>query len=351
MVFSLAPDGSDFTLLHHFSGQPSDGQWPHGSLFYQSAALYGITFAGGCNQNHCPNMDNTGCGSLFSLQTDGSGYNEFWELSCGGTDDHASLPWAHFVSDGTRLYSTASTGAHFGLGAVFAIRPDGNGFIVLHSFNGTDGKQPQGGLALENGLLYGTTVYGGNDDNGTVFSIGTDGSNFKVLHHFGGSDGRLSFSTPILANNPIFGAAKTGGVFNNGVIFSMATDGTDYRILHSFTEGDDNPMEGVILVGDKLYGATSGNAPTFGVIYSLGLDGSQYTVRHRFNNHDGAWVDGRLLLLGNTLYGLASHGGQFELGLVFAFDLPTATPIPTITFLLKCLVKNGLLWSVNPHEI
>jgi uncharacterized repeat protein (TIGR03803 family) len=351
MIFSLVSDGSDFTVLHHFAGQPGDGQWPHGSLFYQSTTLYGITFAGGCNQNHCPNMDNNGCGSLFSLQPDGSGYSEFWELSCRGADDHPSLPWAHFVSDGTRLYSTASTGGRFGLGAIFAVLPDGTGFTVLHSFNGTDGKQPQGGLALANGILYGTTVYGGNDDNGTVFSIGTDGSDFKILHRFSGSDGQSSFSTPILVNNWIFGAVKYGGAYANGVIFSMATDGTDYRILHSFTKADDNPVEGVTLVGDELYGATSGNGPTFGVIYSLGLDGSQYTVWHRFNNRDGAWVNGRLLQLGNTLYGLASHGGQSELGLVFAFDVPTPTTIPAITpwgmAVLILLMGLGGCWVIR----
>ena len=85
------------------------------------------------------------------------------------------------------------------MGAVFAVRPDGTGFSILHSFSGSDGTRPSGGLALENGILYGTTFSGGDNNLGTVFSIRTNGSNFKVLHHFGGSDGATSFSTPILA--------------------------------------------------------------------------------------------------------------------------------------------------------
>ncbi len=141
VVFSLAPDGSDFKVLHHFAGQPGDGEWPHGSLFYHGHTLYGITWAGGCGQNNCPNYDYTGCGTLLSLRTDGSDYKEFWEFSCGGADLLASLPRAHFVSDGTRLYSTAQTGGEFESGTVFAVRPDGTGFSVLHSFSGSDGKE------------------------------------------------------------------------------------------------------------------------------------------------------------------------------------------------------------------
>jgi uncharacterized repeat protein (TIGR03803 family) len=326
MIFSVAPDGSGFTLLHHFAGQPGDGEWPHGSLFYQGGTLYGITWAGGCSQNNCINMDNTGCGALFllSLRTDGNKYKEFWEFSCGGADLYAALPGAHFVSDGTRLYSTASVGATSDFGAVFSVRPDGTGMSILHSFSGSDGAQPVGGLALQNGILYGATSWGGDNDNGTVFSIETNGSNFKVLHHFGGSDGGASCATPILANNRLYGVTMFGGAYNQGVIFSMQPGGGDYKILHSFTTEDSGPYEGVIQVGDKLYGVTTGNGGpdnTFGVIYSIGLDGSQYTVLHRFDYTDGSWIDGRLLLLGNTLFGLASHGGKSGNGVVFAYDL------------------------------
>ncbi len=156
MVFSIAPDGSDYTLLHHFAGQPTDGQWPHGSLFFQDDTLYGITWAGGCDGGVCPNRDNTGCGTLFSHKTDGSDYNVFWEFACWGGDD-GSLPNAHFISDGNRLYSTASMGGpdEYPGGVVFAVQPvqpDGTGFTLLHSFSEgseDEGYQPGAGLVLE----------------------------------------------------------------------------------------------------------------------------------------------------------------------------------------------------------
>ena len=209
----MAPASPCYTIL---PAEPNDGEWPWGSLFYRGGTLYGITWAGGCSQNNCDNLDGTGCGTLLSLRADGKNYKEFWEFACTGEDLGAALPCANFVSDGKRLYSTTSLGGASDMGAVFAVRPDGTGFSILHSFSGSDGDQPQGGLALENGVLYGTTVLGGDNNNGTVFSIETDGSNFKVLHRFGGSDGASSYATPILANNRIFGATMSGGLTTKG---------------------------------------------------------------------------------------------------------------------------------------
>lgn len=325
MVFSITPNGYNYTVLRHFAGQPNDGQWPHGSLFSQGDTLYGITWAGGCDGTMCLNMDETGCGTLFSMLTNGSNYTVFWKFSCGEGDLGAALPNAHFISDGDKLYSTASMGGEFDGGAVFAVQPNGTGVTVLHSFSetsGDDGARPMAGLALEDGVLYGTTSESGDNDMGTVFSIRTNGSDFSVLHHFSGPDGKCSYSTPILADGRIYGATLEGGDYGQGVIFSLRTDGSDYQVLHNFTQDDSCPAEGVILVGDRLYGVTlgTGENDTFGVIYSLRIGGSDYKVLHRFTEQDGFWVDGRLLLIDNTFYGLASRGGNSGYGVIFAFS-------------------------------
>jgi uncharacterized repeat protein (TIGR03803 family) len=84
------------------------------------------------------------------------------------------------ILSGNTLYGTASGGGNSGNGTVFALNTDGSGFTNLHSFtadsgspsyiNG-DGWEPEGGLILSGNTLYGTASGGGISGNGTVFSL------------------------------------------------------------------------------------------------------------------------------------------------------------------------------------
>ena len=58
-----------------------------------------------------------------------------------------------------------------GLGTVFEITPAGT-VTTIHSFVGTDGANPVGGLAqVTNRNFYGTTSAGGSNGDGTVFEL------------------------------------------------------------------------------------------------------------------------------------------------------------------------------------
>jgi uncharacterized repeat protein (TIGR03803 family) len=61
---------------------------------------------------------------------------------------------------------------------------------TIHTFQGSDGRLPNGLVQGPNGNLYGTTQLGGTAGNGVVFEISTDGSLFTVLHNFG--DGTIT---------------------------------------------------------------------------------------------------------------------------------------------------------------
>src|SRR5262245_57657934 len=61
------------------------------------------------------------------------------------------------------LYGAAVFGGAHGDGSVFKLEPDGDNFLVLHSFDGTDGQNPYGGVILGGGFLFGTTAEGGNN--------------------------------------------------------------------------------------------------------------------------------------------------------------------------------------------
>jgi uncharacterized repeat protein (TIGR03803 family) len=59
-------------------------------------------------------------------------------------------------------------------------------FTTLHSFNGTDGDQPQAALVqVKTGAFYGTTPQGGANGDGTVYKIAPDGT-LTTMHSFNG---------------------------------------------------------------------------------------------------------------------------------------------------------------------
>ena len=56
-------------------------------------------------------------------------------------------------------------------GTIFRITPKGV-LTVLHSFSGSDGSNPVGGLIqASNHVFYGSTSNGGSGNQGTIFSL------------------------------------------------------------------------------------------------------------------------------------------------------------------------------------
>jgi uncharacterized repeat protein (TIGR03803 family) len=112
--------------------------------------------------------------------------------------------YADLVRDAAgTVYGTTYYGGDFncnhvsGCGVVFKVDTSGTETVV-HTFAGSDGAYPVGGLLLNSaGDLYGTTAHGGNLSCdapigcGTVFRIDASGTE-TVLHKFaGGDDGRV----------------------------------------------------------------------------------------------------------------------------------------------------------------
>jgi uncharacterized repeat protein (TIGR03803 family) len=214
----------------------------------------------------------------------------------------------------------------------------------LHHFNSNDGASPEGSLALAGDTIFGTTRAGGKSATGygTIFAIKTDGTRFKTIHNFtGGIDGAAPNAGVILVSNTLYGTAYVGGkeisqgkYDGNGTVFAVNTDGTDFRTLHVFDGTNDGmrPACKMVVSGATMYGTTEqqSGGNNAGTIFKMNLDGSGYTTLHRFTrpigafpewtNVDGIYLDSDLLLSGNTLYGTAHTGGQWNKGTVFAIN-------------------------------
>jgi len=326
-----------FTNLHNFTGV-NDGVGPDGGLILSGSTLFGTAENGGSG----------GSGTVFALNTNGSGYTNLHNF----TNNDGAQPTGRLILSGNNLYGTATYGGSSDYGTVFAVSTNGTSFTNMHSFTGgSAGGLPMGGLVLWGATLFGTaadqlghSVNSYNPDSGTVFAINTDGTSFTNLYSFSpettdsstglytNCDGYSPQAGLILSGTNLYGMTYSGGTGGWGTVFAVGTDGMGFTNLHSFTNGNDGayPQGGLILSGNTLYGtASQGGSSHSGTVFAVNTDGTGFTILHSFTalnfsagvtNSDGATPFAGLILSGDILYGVASQGGSAGSGTVFALN-------------------------------
>jgi uncharacterized repeat protein (TIGR03803 family) len=247
----------------------------------------------------------------------------------GGSSD-GSTPISGLLKVGNLLYGTTPSGGKSDKGTIFSISPNGDGFILLYTFQGKkDGAAPYASLTALNGTLYGTTSAGGAHGKGTVFSITPSGA-FSTLYSFegGNSDGARPLGALTNIGGVLYGTTadggSTGSYSNCGTVFSISTAG-QYKVRYFFTEVKDDgckPEGHLVNIAGKLYGTTTsggvGGVFGNGTVFSVSTGGNE-TVLHRFRGADGTCGFGCYLTnLDGTLYGTASSGGKAGIGSVFS---------------------------------
>jgi uncharacterized repeat protein (TIGR03803 family) len=326
IVFLLTlPARAQVRLLHEFAGGAADGFYPTGDLLISGSTVFGTTSRGGKSDY----------GTVFKMQTDGSGFTLLHSFS-GGTADGRE-PAGSLIISGSTLYGMTPYGGTQDRGTVFRMGIDGSGFALLHSFAGApgDGQYPNDNLILSGSTLYGTTAWGGYSDNGTIFRIQTDGSGFALLHEF---PGVYAYGSPsgslLVSGSTLYGMTYLGGDHQLGAVFKIQADGSAFDWLHSFfgptgtidARDGQKPTGSLVLSGSTLYGMTSGGGvggvSGYGTIFRLQTDGSGYKSLHAFADDavDGRYPLGSLILCGSTLLGLAQSGGITDCGTLFAIE-------------------------------
>ena len=224
VVFKIDPTGKE-TILHAFDGAPDGAQPQRGLLLDSQGNLYGTTFEGGtgvCDIHPT-------CGTVFRIDAEG---NETIVHNFSGYPTDGANPDSNLISDSAgNLYGTTSFGGTHDWGTIFKINPHGKE-KVLYNFAGyskQDGASPSGPLIRDAaGNLYGTTWSGGVVGDGTIFKLDRSGKE-TVLHSFSYSDGAFPYSGLVLdsAGN-LYGTTSGGGTgncksgYNCGLIFKLS---------------------------------------------------------------------------------------------------------------------------------
>ena len=272
---SRSVDGSwAETVLYDFgSGDGPSG--PDGDLVLDSEGnLYGTTLGGG--------PDNVG--TVFRLSPSDGGWTEtiLYSFSSGINGPGGSFPVGGLVMDREgRLYGVTTNGGEYGSGTVFELAPsDAGGYTekIIHSFNGTDGANPDSLAMDQSGNLYATTEFGGPSFLGAVTELikhddGSWGEN--VLHTMNGDDGYYLVGPAVFdkAGN-LYAAAEFGGINGMGSVFMLTptpsgpwSETVLHRFDFKFPDGEQgaNPYAGVIFSNGKVFGTTAA-----GGIYDAG---------------------------------------------------------------------------------
>ena len=309
-AFKMLPSGA-VTILHSFVGA-TEGRYLRTSLVEGTAGFYGTTGDGGAN----------GWGTVFRI--DAASGTVATLHAFGGGD--GSAPAGLLLTPDGNLYGTTSGGFS---GTVFQISPAGD-FVTLHTFDGSDGARPRAGLVQgSDGSFYGTTSSTGNSvaaGRGTVFRLDSAGT-LTTLYRFGGDEPASPVGGLVEAGDGSFyGTSPAGGASDFGSAFRITPAG-DLAVLHSFRGADGSePRPALTRATDgNFYGVTrDGGASLGGTVLRIDPAGTLTTL-HDFAFSDGIYPYGRLVQASDgSLYGTTFLGGASGFGTVFRVSLTGA---------------------------
>jgi hypothetical protein len=287
-VFEIAKTGGGYAstpiTLTNFSG--TNGYEPLGGVVADAAGdLFGTTFGGGAN----------GAGMMFEIAKTGGSYAGTPTTLVSFDGINLGFVESGLIVDAAGdLFGESPSNGAYDDGAVFEIAKTGGGYAstpnTLASFNGADGRVPDGGLFSDAaGDFFGTTA-GGAANYGTVFEIAKTGGGYAstptTLATFNGTNGVEPQGSLIMdAAGDIFGTTEFGGASNDGTVFEIAKTGSGYTstptILFSFngTNGA-NPFAGLIAdaAGDLFSTTSQGGANGAGTAFELTGAGFQLTA-------------------------------------------------------------------------
>ncbi len=179
-IFRINFDGTGFELVHTFTATTADtttgllknaeGATPGaGLLDGGDGFLYGVATQGGT----------TGNGTLFAMSPDGTTFTVLHHFDgAGGARPAAELALFndHKLYGAAFAGGTDAAGATTSFGMLYSIKPDGTGFTKVHSLDGTNGSGPASRLLqLSDAVFVGTTSGGGKCGSGTIYSYSSAG--------------------------------------------------------------------------------------------------------------------------------------------------------------------------------
>lgn len=239
---------------------------------------------------------------------------------------HVSLSQMDLI--GTTLWGGTNQG-----GVVFQIGDDGSNYQIIGEPEFFGGHYPAGNQMVEGptGKIVGSTRNGNNGR--PIFEYDPVAGDYNVLSNLGANSiPQLSgptFQMEMLPGSVLLATSEGYGAFGGGAIYEFDVATQAINIVHSFdpaTEGS-YPRTGVFLASNgKYYGGNQYDGLNgSGTFWEYDPVGGSLNVINHFATTDGRWPHGNLVELGGKIYGLTWQGGTGLYGVIYSYDLATAT--------------------------
>jgi uncharacterized repeat protein (TIGR03803 family) len=337
-VFELSPNGGtwSFSTLYSFTGG-ADGGEPQSIALDHHGDIFGTTYDGGIsNPNVCYDSydNNSGCGVVFEISHDASGWQESVLYSFTGDGDGASPYGTVALDPHGNIFGIVGQGTATGSG-VFEVSHNSGGWTesLPHTFGNV--RPSTGVVADANGNIFGATQVGGNLNNcdegcGTVFELSpaSNGWIFNTIYTYVGAfDGNQPPNPPILdskgnlfiASGSLLAGNYSQISLNIELEISPESGGRwGASVMHDFPSSSDGTYPRSSLFGDSagnLYGTTEGGgAFGWGTIFELSSAGAGWkeTILYSFTGTADGALPGAALSqdAAGNLYGTAEFGGN-----------------------------------------
>jgi len=214
-VFSINPNTHSLTTLLNFDKM--NGQFPSGSLIQAAnGILYGLTSSGGPYAGQPGAGD--GYGTLFSFNPATNTHSILHAFNAS-----EAFPFGSLLQAGNgKLYGITD-----GASSLFSFDIQSNVFIKLYAFSNSSLSSTRGSLIqASDGKLYGVAGDGGPQNNGAIFSFDISSNTFQVVHAFDGTNGRSPQGSLVQATDgKLYGMTNEGGANNLGVLYSYDLSG------------------------------------------------------------------------------------------------------------------------------
>lgn len=330
------------TLTDVPSTDPADAQ---GLIQATDGNFYGVTTEGGPITSACSG----GCGTVFKVTPEGAVTTLYTFCSKTNCTDGANPVGTLVQGADGNFYGVTENYEAIGIdgcvatlpcGTLFKITPVGT-LTTLHTFKGTDGLYPNGGLVqdLTTGEFFGTTQSGGIKNGicsysfgcGTVFSMSPSGT-FKTLYSFCSQSNCTDGGTPAAgldqaSDRVLFGTTKVGGNTSGacatagcGTVFAIRFSGV-LSTLHSFDGADGMGPHAPLVQANSgcFYGSTTGGgANDSGTLFHIAANGYFVTLASLSNSGDPSNIFAPLAEgTDGNFYGAVGNAGTDLLGLLF----------------------------------